>query len=152
MTSANTESVSSPTVPTRQEMFDRAVRGLRSQGFARCTLHNMCSYDDGQGHHCAWGWVDRGIPSGAAGSVMTLKKSNIGIAALLSDKDLDLAQALQNAHDLAEHPADLESRLRAFGEKYGLVWPEGHWPDCAVNHGGNTCDMGPECGSEDGAP
>jgi hypothetical protein len=26
-----------------------------------------------------------------------------------------------------------------------------HWPDCAVNHGGTECDMGPECGDEDAA-
>ncbi len=26
--------------------------------------------------------------------------------------------------------------------------PKTHWPDCAVNHGGTECDMGPECGTE----
>lgn len=24
-----------------------------------------------------------------------------------------------------------------------------HWPDCALNHGGESCDMGPECGETD---
>lgn len=24
---------------------------------------------------------------------------------------------------------------------------ETHWPDCALNHGGSECDMGPECGT-----
>lgn len=23
-----------------------------------------------------------------------------------------------------------------------------HWPDCALNHGGAECDMGPECGTD----
>lgn len=23
-----------------------------------------------------------------------------------------------------------------------------HWPDCAMNHGGDECDMGSECGEE----
>lgn len=23
-----------------------------------------------------------------------------------------------------------------------------HWPDCALNHGGTECDMGPDCGSD----
>ena len=23
-----------------------------------------------------------------------------------------------------------------------------HWPDCIINHGGDECDMGPECGDE----
>ncbi|HEY2848337.1 MAG TPA: hypothetical protein VGI97_00540 [Gemmatimonadaceae bacterium] len=22
-----------------------------------------------------------------------------------------------------------------------------HWPDCALNHGGTACDMGPDCGT-----
>jgi hypothetical protein len=25
---------------------------------------------------------------------------------------------------------------------------EKHWPDCALNHGGAACDMGPDCGSD----
>lgn len=24
-----------------------------------------------------------------------------------------------------------------------------HWPDCAINHGGTVCDMGPHCGDVD---
>ena len=35
---------------------------------------------------------------------------------------------------------------RAYGEGGGVVMARRHWPDCAVNHGGSECDMGPECG------
>lgn len=27
-----------------------------------------------------------------------------------------------------------------------------HWPDCVTNHGGDECDMGPECGTPDPTP
>lgn len=27
-----------------------------------------------------------------------------------------------------------------------------HWPDCAMNHGGTACDMGPDCGSAASTP
>ena len=50
------------TVPSHQEMFDRAVRGLASQGFQQALEGNACVYDmpmsDGPIRHCAWGWVD----------------------------------------------------------------------------------------------
>ncbi len=34
----------------------------------------------------------------------------------------------------------------------GQPKPTRHWPDCATNHGGAKCDMGPECGTEEPQP
>jgi hypothetical protein len=44
---------------TKQEMFDKAWRGLSSQNWERCVNeYGKCVYSDGTGKHCAWGWVD----------------------------------------------------------------------------------------------
>jgi len=43
----------------------------------------------------------------------------------------------------------LRSRIAASGVALLGEPPRKHWPDCAMNHGGSECDMGPECGTED---
>jgi hypothetical protein len=44
-------------------------------------------------------------------------------------------------------PASPEAPKRLFVTQGRAVpMPRRHWPDCATNHGGAECDMGPECG------
>jgi hypothetical protein len=124
---------------TRQEMFDRAWTGLKGQGFIICDSNNIpalkkmnipgCLYDDGEGHRCAWGWVD---PEGTSlatrgsylfGGVDVLMRKGIGLAAQLNLKDLSFAQALQGAHDGAYTPEDMEASLRRVAREWGLTIP-----------------------------
>ncbi len=123
---------------TRQEMFDTAVRGLRSQGFERCArdvptempdgtigMLPMCVYDDGAGRHCAWGWIDSGILPGQSPSIWgraTVDQS--GPAAQLSKSDINWAERLQAVHDNAGDPANMELALREFAATEHLVFPE----------------------------
>ena len=113
-----------PSPLTKQEMFNRAVRGLRSQGFTRCMVAGMgCSYGDGEGHHCAWGWVDTSLAN-EIGSVYALRDRGIGVAAQLSTDDVEFAAALQTAHDCGLTPVRMEGSLRALAERHNLTWPE----------------------------
>lgn len=108
---------------TRQEMFDRAVRGLASQGWKACESGSHCAYTNDQGHHCAWGWVDTSLAEKQRGSVVDLRKTKVGLAAGLSDKDLKFAQELQVAHDTAIGEVDMREKFATLSRRHGLVWP-----------------------------
>ncbi len=119
-------------VPSRQEMFNRAWNGLKSQGFERCMAlcggHEQCAYTDETGtKHCAWGWVDpAAAASGSAGSVYLLQDEKVGIAGAVDKYDYAMVKFmadLQSAHDSGKTPADMEQHLRSFALKYELEIP-----------------------------
>lgn len=126
-----------PRLPSAQEMFDRAVRGLRTQGFKRAAADDSdpehdatCHYEfkDPQGRvlRCAWGHVDHSIYGGVEGSVDTLRSTCHGLAAFLrvDDGSLEFARGLQAAHDNHPDPSAMEAALRDLGRRSGLSWPE----------------------------
>lgn len=113
---------------TKQEMFDRAWRGLKAQGWVRAydKETSRCEYLTSDGLRCAWGHVD---PDGTAKpvakgrSVFGLKEDDVGLAADLSWNLVDFGHRLQMAHDNA--PDDgLEARLREFAAAQGLTIPK----------------------------
>lgn len=87
---------------TRQEMFNKAYLGLKSQGFKPCVdARGHSTYDDGNGRHCAWGWVDE-ESWGEQGPVLSLKTKLVNAARdsweFLS-KDCLFISGLQSCHD-----------------------------------------------------
>lgn len=112
---------------TIQEMFDRAVIGLRSQGFERCAdVYGQCCYADGKGRHCAWGWVDTELTN-EIGGIGTLSNFGKGLAKDLTHEEVAFVGALQCAHDGSSpllRETGMEPRLRALAEQYGLDYPE----------------------------
>lgn len=114
-------------VPSRQEMFDRAWRGLKAQGWRRAVnaATGKCAYLASDGCRCAWGHVD---PEGTAPvtgsvSVIGLRDTGIGLAARLSEADAHFAHSLQAAHDDTSSES-LEQAMRAFAAKRKLTIPE----------------------------
>ena len=112
---------------TIQEMFDRAVIGLRSQGFERCAdVYGQCCYADGKGRHCAWGWVDTELTS-EIGGIGTLSNAGTGLAKDLTHEEVAFVSKLQCAHDGSSpllRETGMEPRLRALADQYGLDYPE----------------------------
>lgn len=108
---------------TKQEMFDRAYRGLASQGWRRSTGSSGCVYLTADGRRCAWGWVDTSLESDAYGSVGRLRRHGIGIAASLDDSMLEFAERLQIRHDNADDD-HLRMRLEEFAAEHSLSIPE----------------------------
>lgn len=113
---------------TKQEMFDKACIGLKTQDFQRCMDTKGCVYSDNEGHHCAWGWVD---PEGTAdcdGDVQRLKSEGIGLAVTLSDEDVERGEphssgfvtALQQAHDHGPTASQMIHNLRTLATRFGL--------------------------------
>lgn len=111
---------------SKQEMFNRSVRGLRGQGFKRCTVNDEPVYNDGEGCHCAWGWVDQSItsePKNNAYYIQDLANDRVGIACQQDMYQLEFAAQLQWCHDTSYNPASMERRLRQLGLREGLKWP-----------------------------
>lgn len=116
---------------THQEMFDRAVRGLASQGWRRCVqrgsngledyYYNNCEYTlwppGGGVMHCAWGWVDPA--TAGVGSVANSTVRSPVYAELTSDGDREFALALQRTHDESSN-ANLRQDFRKLAADYGL--------------------------------
>jgi hypothetical protein len=119
---------------TNQEMFNRAWSGLKSQGFVQCTQaedeHDSsvsnCLYTSKDGtKHCAWGWVDTSLRyEDSSGWVSGLRQNKLGLAADLTDEQMAFATSLQGCHDRHDNPKDMESALRNFALREGLVIPE----------------------------
>jgi hypothetical protein len=112
---------------TNQEMFDRAVRGLRSQGFERClSADGEPVYNDGCGKRCAWGWVDDSIPPNKHNSffVEGLAADQVGLACTLDIDQLAFARSLQWCHDDSSNPTTMQRRLRQLCYRERLTWPE----------------------------
>jgi hypothetical protein len=106
-----------------QEMYNRAVIGLRSQNWERAVDENgNCVDCTPGGARCAWGWVDPVATKHMWENVATLRDSGVGVAASLSDVQLTFALALQSTHD-SKLPG-MEARLRDLGHRWRLDWPE----------------------------
>jgi hypothetical protein len=113
---------------TKQEMFDKAVRGLAKQCWKRAARvtdigNSICVYQDKDGNRCAWGHVDTSLDSEVDGGVRKLHEQKIGLAAGLTDSEVMFAQILQTTHDDACTP---EQMLEAYTDIYirhQLDWP-----------------------------
>lgn len=127
---------------TKQEIFDKAWNGLKSQGFERAHDGVGCVYymqRDDKVLRCAWGWVDPEATQagGCGGSVFTLRDRGIGLAATpefevestyvaTPGSLMHLAEELQIAHDghEARVPEVMQQNLRAVAARFGLTVPE----------------------------
>lgn len=109
---------------TRQEMFEKAVRGLASQGWTRCmTPDNVgCSYSNGS-KHCAWGWVDTGLGD-QLGTVNSLRNREVpGLHMQLDKGQLKFAEILQDAHDGGFNPQGMLDSFISIHHQFNLNWP-----------------------------
>lgn len=111
---------------TKQEMFNRAVVGLRSQGFERCVnAYSEPLYCDSSGKHCAVGWIDTDLRADqSTWFVDDLAIETKGVLSHMTIDELEFARQLQWCHDEATTPAIMERRLKRLGERLKLTWPQ----------------------------
>ena len=112
---------------TKQEMFNRAVRGLRSQGWeqAYSNERGSCVYETEDGKRCAYGWIDPSLGRETIGSVQTLCYRKIGLAAELDRIAILFAEELQMAHDTSKNSEHMRTKFVMLAEIHGLTWPSG---------------------------
>jgi len=127
---------------SRQEIFDKAVSGLASQGFVRSRqstdeqiINPKCLYRGPNNTKCAVGHLIpddvfkdqfntydvRSLPSDvllAAG--LAIDNSDYGVEV----PHIQFIASLQVQHDEAETPKAMKSNLRSFGIRYSLSIPE----------------------------
>jgi hypothetical protein len=112
---------------TLQQVFNNAYRGLKSQGFQRCTyymasdLTGGCCYDNKHGKHCAIGWS---LPPGSklnkvVGGIDCLVYDNAEeFYALFGHIDIEQLKELQNIHDVRTLESNMKERLEEFAKRY----------------------------------
>lgn len=122
---------------TRQEMFEKAVRGLHAQGYAQSRAsHNgrdpSCAYRGVDDRRCAVGHlipdeayqstlegyspcVDVDGPNFVARTLITL-----GVA----PDDIDWLRNLQGEHDGGRTPEEMRANLLHFAKAHGLTFPK----------------------------
>ena len=122
---------------TKQEAFDKAVRGLASQNWELSMRQgpdrgsSFCAYRGIGGRRCAIGWLipdneyhagmeGEAVVSRALQAVPSLKPSPV------EGLDwIDFILQLQLAHDDARSPHELQELLHALATEHDLTWPEG---------------------------
>ena len=119
-------SASEVTIPSLQEMFDRAWKGLSGQQWRKSFSGGACVYyDPTTGRRCAWGHVDLSLDQHLTGGVTTLHRDGVGIAANLDSLTMPFAKELQMAHDKSMGPSEMEWAMRRIAAKHNLTIPEG---------------------------
>jgi hypothetical protein len=130
----------------KQELFNIAWNGIKSQGFQQSVLRNedgtvkghnegprfvaSCAYRDPQGRKCAVGWMipdekyDPKLENRLASSREVCEAA--GLNADYYAGESHFARQLQMAHDMVESstPEGMEKNLRAFALGYALDIPQ----------------------------
>lgn len=107
----------------RQEIFDKAVAGLRSQGFEKSMDHGTCSYRADDGKKCAIGWLikdenyDSTIEGRGANSSEVIEMTRLDP---VDEKDELFLAELQQMHDYSKSPENMRERLHMFAGWYNL--------------------------------
>lgn len=110
---------------SRQEIFDIAYLGLKGQGFVASTDDSgSCMYRGCNGLKCAVGFLiaDEEYDKRLEDSVPEFSQ-DVRDAAHIKHSDAIFATALQDCHDYAGDPNDMQQRLLAFAKEYGLTVP-----------------------------
>lgn len=115
---------------TKQEVFDKVVRGLASQGYQTSMRGGTCKYRGEGGRKCALGHLipdalyvpcmDEPGPAGLAAFQATM--AAVGLPDGPMDSLGQMIIELRYAHD-CDAPDWLPRGLRSIGTKHGLVWP-----------------------------
>lgn len=105
---------------TSQEIFTKACRGLRAQGYRRSRGTHGCLYNGPGGIHCAVGWVIS-LPAEVCEG---LSVDGLAERGLVPREALDLLRELQYTHDVYGYtPTTMQNELLAIARVRGLTFP-----------------------------
>jgi hypothetical protein len=113
---------------TRQEMFDKMVRGLAAQGWERSVAGDKCQYRGPGGRKCAVGQLIDDAEYAPESDLIA--ETGIGSLRILEiypqfASDAVWLRGYQCAHDVSTSPAEMRAQFARLGERDGLTWPEG---------------------------
>ena len=119
----------------KQEIFNKAYLGLKSQGFAKSFDGKVCLYRDTEGRKCAVGYL---IPDelysvdmeGWVVSILVERFPEIAKILGVQDSDgpipvsfLSFLDELQMCHDFGHTPEKMEKNLQDFAHDCSLTVP-----------------------------
>lgn len=114
---------------TKQEIFDKVVAGLASQGFERSVdaeSPHRCMYRGAEGRRCAAGWLipDEQYRAGLE-KLPVVSAAVCGVlVGLVGEENILFVQALQDVHDNGRTPLSMQDNLRNVAGRYSLELPE----------------------------
>lgn len=116
---------------TRQELFNTAYNGLKSQKFMKSIKGPICRYRDDNGRKCAIGWcipddkydITFDEPVDASINISIQTRPDIREAAGISWENVEFARQLQMRHDQAMSPEHMKKMLIEFAKSYELEVP-----------------------------
>ena len=113
---------------TNQEILNKAVKGLASQGFERSMWPDGkpgCAYHGDKGRKCAVGWLipDEKYEARIEGRGVYDVRLLLGLSEF-NDDQVPFLEQLQLAHDRAPLPETMKMYLSAVCARYELTVPE----------------------------
>jgi len=113
-----------------QEAFDRALRGIRAQGYRQSLTGTGCAYRGENGLKCAIGHcidddeLARRMDIGHATSITALLNSakHLNLNTLFKDCDERLLLRLQHAHDRIRSPTPFEDEMSLIAAHHNLSY------------------------------
>lgn len=110
-----------PKLPrTLQEIFDKSVEGLASQGFRQAMDGDSCMYRSPDGLKCAAGWL---ISDDEYETVVEGLAANTVFALTDFSRRATHVNDLQQCHDYGKSPELMRSLLRRFARNHRLKLP-----------------------------
>ena len=111
------------TLTDKQEAFNAAWLGLKSQGFELSVdINGICRYRGQNGLKCALGWC---VPDDMYNPKIEGWGARDLLLSICEQTDVLFFDKLQICHDYAKDPSDMERRLRDLAKDYNLTIPEG---------------------------
>lgn len=121
---------------TNQEIFDKALFGIRSQNYTlSMKTGGTCAYRGKNGNKCAighcitdqhaasWDNLSTGdYPSSSIRDVFWLKKNEYSL--FFEDSQIDFLASLQDIHDLIIDKDDFEKKMQNLASEYQLNYTE----------------------------
>lgn len=112
---------------TKQETFNTAYLGLKSQGFEKSYSGEIdeCAYRGPEGRKCAAGWCisDEDYSEDIEGC--SVRSNDIQELPSVKIHDKDLLADLQHAHDSSSGPLIMQYRLAKVANTHNLTIPAG---------------------------
>lgn len=115
---------------TKQEIFNKAYLGLKSQGFKRSgTVDQPCMYNGPNNTHCAIGWVIPNLPESHSIKKIAINfpEKLLGIVAVNNFELLQILpflRRLQTAHDEGFTPTEMQRDMLHIAKDFNLEVPE----------------------------
>lgn len=111
----------------REEMIDKAVRGLAGQGWAKSRRERLCAFRGFGGLKCSVGHLvtDEQIKEAIRPEDCYYPEPSTDDLCNVAGLDIKDAIKLQGCHDGSRDPEEMRSNFIRLAKEWNVPWPEG---------------------------